>query len=505
MSTRGATHDRKLYRFLVPIGLLLLAGPLRAADPPAAGAWHGAIEVPVQAVKLQVVVRLTQEGGAWKGSIDIPSQGAMGLPLETIAVDGSRVKFSIAGVPGAPTFDGTISGDEIRGTFTQGGTSMPFRLERGAGEAPRRPQTPQPPFPYTAEEVTYTNGDVKLAGTLTTPAGPGPFPAVVLISGSGAQDRDEALLGHRPFLVLADHLSRNGIAVLRTDDRGIGGSSGSLGDSTAADFAQDALAAVRFLKTRPKIAADRIGLVGHSEGGTIAPLAASQSRDVAFVVLLAGTGVPGREVLLRQVELIDRAAGLPEDLIRAELDRVRRQNQILVGEADPAARAAKLRELLRAQAAGGSAGEVKASGEVEKLVDSQVAVLNSPWFRDYLGHDPRPALRQVKVPALVLGGALDVQVPPDQNLPEIEKALKEAGNRDVTVRQLPGLNHLFQPARTGNVSEYSTIETTIDPAVLDLVMRWIQERFAAPPAASTTRARQTSLPRVRPYRCSQTG
>lgn len=482
----------------LPLPLLLLLSlaafpgrPLGAADPPApaaAGAWHGEIELPGQAGKLAVSVDLAQAGGAWKGKIDIPAQGAQGLPLEGIAVDGAKVKFAIAAVPGAPTFDGTIAGGEIRGTFSQGGLAMPFHLERGAAEPVHRPQEPKPPFPYTAQDVAYTNGDVKLAGTLTLPPGPGPFPAALLITGSGSQDRDESLMNHKPFWVLADHLSRHGIAVLRVDDRGVGGSSGSVAKSTTADFVGDALAGVRFLKAQPKIAPNRIGLVGHSEGGLIGPLAASQSPDVAFVVMLAGTGVPGDTLLLRQVELIARAGGGTEEQVKAAVERTRRQTQAVVAEKDPAALSAILRRLAREDVAAMSEDERKAAGGADALVEAEVKAFDSPWFRYFLAYDPRPALRKVKVPVLALNGSLDLQVPPDQNLPEIDKALREAGNHDVTLRRMEGLNHLFQPAKTGSPMEYAAIETTLDPAVLDLVSGWIAERFVTPKAAPEAKA-----------------
>src|SRR5436309_3642962 len=267
----------------IPILLLLTLTlePARAAERAAVGGhWEGEINLPQNQV-LQVKVDLEEASGAWKGTIDIPAQGAKGLPLEPITVQGPKVRFVIAGVPGAPTFDGTLENGEIRGSFTQSSASLTFRLGRQAVEPIHRPQEPKPPFPYTAEEVTYKNGDVKLAGTLTIPPGDGPFPAVVLITGSGPQDRDETVMGHKPFLILSDYLSRHGLAVLRADDRGVGGSTGSTSGSTTADFAQDALAGVRFLKTHAKIDPAKIGLIGHSEGGVIAPLAASQSPDVA--------------------------------------------------------------------------------------------------------------------------------------------------------------------------------------------------------------------------------
>lgn len=475
--------------------LLLLAAPgfARAAEPPvldASGHWEGEINLPQDAGKLQVMVDLARASGAWTGTIDIPMQGAKGLPLGDVAVQDGKVHFKIKGIPGEPTFDGTLAAapaQSIQGTFTQGGASLSFRLGRDAVAKPARPQEPKPPFPYTSEEVTYTNGAVKLAGTLTVPPGDGPFPAVVLITGSGAQDRDETLLGHKPFLVLADHLSRHGIAVLRSDDRGVGGSTGSVSESTSADFAQDALAGVRFLKVhsaRSRIAADRIGLVGHSEGGVVGPLAASQSGDVAFVVMLAGTGVPGPEVLLLQGERMARADGTPEEKVRQQTAAIRRMIDAVRTESDPAVRERKLREAARESLSSLTPDEIKQGGGADSVVDREVKTFDSPWFRYFLTYDPRPALRQVKVPVLALNGELDLQVIPDQNLPEIEKALKEGGNKDFTLKRLPGLNHLFQPAKTGSPSEYAKIETTMDPVVLDLVARWIAERFAAPRSAA---------------------
>lgn len=345
----------------------------------------------------------------------------------------------------------------------------------------RRPQEPKRPFPYTAEEVSYASGEIKLAGTLTIPQGSGqgsgPFPAVLLITGSGPQDRDDASYGHQPFLVIADHLSRRGIAVLRVDDRGTGGSTGNVDEATTADFARDALAGVRFLKSHPRIAKDRIGLLGHSEGGIVAPLAASQSPDVAFVVLLAGTGVPGAEIVRRQSELIARAKGAPEEAIQRSQEALQRTFEVLRVVPDRAARTASLRPLGKDLLVTLSEDQIRTLGGIGAAGDAVVKGINTPWFRYFIDYDPRPALRKVKVPVLALNGTLDLQVPPDPNLPEIAKALKQARNQDVTVRRLPGLNHLFQPATTGSPAEYGVIETTIDPQVLDLVTSWITKRF----------------------------
>ncbi|MEA2602124.1 MAG: uncharacterized protein QOF89_3116 [Acidobacteriota bacterium] len=480
-------------RFFHLLLLLLILAPgfARAADAPdpvrAAGHWEGEIDLPQDAGKIQVMIDLVRNGGSWTGTIDIPMQGAKGLPLEDIALDGDKVHFKIKDIPGAPTFDGTLTSGPpqiIQGTFVQGGASLPFRLGREPVAKPVRLQEPKPPFPYTAEEVTYANGDVKLAGTLTIPPGDGPFPAVVMITGSGAQDRDESVFGHKPFLILADHLSRHGIAVLRADDRGVGGSTGSVPSSTTADFAQDALAGVRFLKTHAKIAKDRIGLMGHSEGGVVAPLAASQSSGVAFIVMLSGTGVPGSDVLLLQVERMSHADGTPEDRIQKQLAVIRRMTDVLRTEQDPTAREAKLREAAREDAATMTPDALKQAGGVDGVIDRDVRFFGSPWFRYFLTYDPRPALRKVKVPVLAVNGELDLQVIADQNLPEIGKALKEAGNRDVTLKRLPGINHALQPgAKTGSPEEYAKSEITVAPVVLDTVTQWITERFVTPQPA----------------------
>lgn len=455
---------------LALVFVALLSPALRASESPA-GHWEGTIELPGSTGNLEVMVDLVQSGGAWSGTIDIPLQGAKGLPLDGVVVDGAKVRFTISNVPGYPTFDGTLEEGALRGSYTQSGVSMPFRLGREKLAKPKRPQEPQPPFPYASEEVTYKNGDVTLAGTLTLPPGDGPFPAVVLLTGSGAQDRDESAFDHKPFLVLADHLSRRGIAVLRSDDRGVGGSTGSVPRSTTADFAEDALAGVALLRRHPKIAKDRVGLLGHSEGGLAAPLAASKSSDVAFVVMLAGPAVPGSEVLLGQIEALSRAAGVPADQIAKGLETQRSLYAVLNSEADPAKRRARLLEVLKA----GAAGQAK-----DELLAAQVEQIENPWFRHFLDFDPRPVLRQVKVPVLALNGELDLQVLAGQHLPEIEKALREAGNPDVTAKSLPGLNHLFQPAKTGLLDEYAASEVTMSPEVLALVSDWITARFGKP-------------------------
>ncbi len=453
-----------------------------AADAPTFnGHWEGSIEIPNS--PLVIKVDLTQDGKSVSGTIDIPAQAARGLPLDKLEAAGGSIRFSIANIPGAPTFDGTLKDDKIAGTFKQGGGAFPFKLARTGSvavvkSAPKRPQEPKPPFPYKCEEVGYENGAVHLAATLTLPSGKGPFPAVVLITGSGAQNRDEELMGHKPFLVLADHLTRAGVAVLRADDRGVGGSTGDFLNSTSSDFTDDALAGVVFLNTRPEIAHDRIGLAGHSEGGLIAPLAATRSKDVAFIVMLAGTGVPGGEIAQKQIELMLQAGGSSPEYIKRHL--AFNEKLIALAMSDPAKAVldARIVELVDEYFAQLSETERKAAGSAKALLPKiQAGMATGPWTRYFIRYDPRPTLKKVTVPVLALNGDLDTQVSAEQNIPEIEKALKEAPTKDITIKRFPGLNHLFQKAKTGALEEYAENEETMNPEVLKMISDWIVKRF----------------------------
>jgi pimeloyl-ACP methyl ester carboxylesterase len=348
---------------------------------------------------------------------------------------------------------------------------------------PRRPQDPEPPFPYVQREAGYDNGAVHLAGTLTVPEGRGPFPAVLLIAGGGARNRDEEISGHQPFLVLADHLTRAEVAVLRVDDRGVGGSTGDKDAATLADLAGDALAGVRWLASQPEVAKDRVGLLGHGEGGLVAAIAASRSRDVAFVVLLGTSGVPGHDLLLDPVEAMARAAGAPEATVKQRVALERQALDVIRAEKDEAALRGKLTPILRAAAELVPPGARAAAGDLDAAVERQVKASASPWFRDFVSFDPRPVLREVHVPVLAVGADKDVEVPPARNLAAIERALQTGGAKDVTIRLIPGLNHLFQHAKTGSPAEYGAIEETFDPDLLGIVTRWIVARFGGRPAA----------------------
>lgn len=467
-----------------PPALATRQAPSDAAAPaqgqPAAAQpahFKGAIALP-NGMSLDFTVRLTRDhDGSPRGTIDIPVQGVEDFPLSDVVWDARSLAFvmELPGVPesGWPRFAYTLSPGSTShtGTLDQAGMRLDATIEAldAAPEGPRRPQLPQAPFPYDAREVTFQNPGAALtiAGTLTVPEGEGPFPCAVLITGSGAQDRDETLMGHQPFLVIADHLSRHGIAVLRCDDRGVGGTGvGTPEDPDSFDFATDIRAALTFLESQPGIDPARLGLIGHSEGGLIGPIVAADDPRVSFLVLLAGPGVPGSEVLIRQSAELARAGGTPEERIEAQRPvRESLFRAVAAGEADAARE--HLVTLLRQEMPG-----VEES-MIQQSADAQSAFLNSRWMRTFISHDPRPTLRRVACPVLVLNGDLDLQVLADQNVPEVVRALGEGGNDRVTTHVLPGLNHLFQPATTGSVTEYATIETTFDPATLAIIADWI--------------------------------
>jgi pimeloyl-ACP methyl ester carboxylesterase len=367
----------------------------------------------------------------------------------------------------------------LTGTFRQAGMSLPLVMHRGEKPAEaRRPQDPKRPYPYIEREVRFVNaiaGDT-LAGTLTMPRGDGPFPAVVLVTGSGAQNRNEEIFGHRPFLVLADRLTRQGIAVLRYDDRGYGKSTGNIASGTTMDFTDDALAGVAFLRGTPGIRADRIGIAGHSEGGLIAPMAAVRTTDVAFIVMLAGPGLPGDELLSLQTRRILEVMEQGETNVEEAVALQARMLAVAKSDRDSAAAGAACREILR-EYIDAQPDSVKRSPEnTDAAVAQKVRRLLSPWFRTFLRLDPRIYLREVHCPVLALNGEKDLQVPVPENTDEVRRALREGGNPDATVVVLPGLNHLFQTAKTGAITEYPEIEETFAPAALDRISAWILER-----------------------------
>jgi pimeloyl-ACP methyl ester carboxylesterase len=411
-------------------------------------------------------------------TLDSPDQGSSSLPTTHVSVRGDSLFLEMSYIKGA--FQGGLAGDSLIGTWTQNGATMGLRLGRrdSAVTSTRRPQDPVAPFPYTEENVVYNNpaDGTRLAGTLTMPPGTGPFPAALLITGSGAQDRNEALMGHKPFLVIADYLTRRGIAVLRVDDRGVGGSSGNIMNATISDNAGDALAGVEFLRHHGKVDSTRVGLIGHSEGGWVAPLAASRSGHVAYVVLLAGPAVTGEAIRYAQDSVLALATGASYTLVSANHKISYAMNQVLKAEPNDALALDGLLRVADSAYRRLTPPEKAAIDSSRMLADTsalrqRLTVLTTPWYRYLVSYDPVPALRALRVPMLALFGDRDLQVPAKQSVPVMERVM--AGRPGVTIRVLPGLNHLFQHAETGLVAEYARIDETISPEVMRVIGDWI--------------------------------
>lgn len=440
-----------------------------------AGIWEGKLQVP--GMELRIVFHITvNPEGELIATMDSPDQGVRGIPVDEVILQDNILQLTIKSIGGS--YQGDFNSDliAIEGIWQQSGTSFKLSLLRvDKAIEIKRLQEPKKPYPYIEEEVRFENKAVGivLTGTLTFPAESGPFPAVILISGSGPQDRNETVFGHRPFLILADYLTRHGIAVLRFDDRGVGESGGDYALATSEDFATDVLAGISYLKSRIEIKPWQIGLIGHSEGGLIAPMVAVQFPDIAFIVLMAGPGLSGEEILYLQNKLISRARGLSEEEIIRDKNYNREIYSLIKIEENEKVLAEKLRKILLDYVDELSGEEKNRIGNIEMYLSAQIQSLLTPWFKYFLIYDPRSTLSMVSCPVLALIGEKDLQVPPEENLKAIGSSLLKGGNRDFTIKEFPGLNHLFQTALTGSPDEYAEIEETISPVVLEYIKDWI--------------------------------
>lgn len=451
-------------------------------------AYKGEIDTTV-GVKFELAIVLAQtESGAWVGHLDIPQQNASGFPILDLKPTAESSNTLTGTMPGPPqgTFVLKLSDDRmtLEGSLTQSTVTMPFQFKRDMNyiaSGARRPQTPMPPFPYAQRdfEAPHPDGHV-LAGTLTIPSaetfGDGPFPAAILITGSGLQDRDETIFGHKMFLVIADYLTRHGIAVARYDDRGVGQSTGreSLVRATTHDFASDTEAVLAWLRTQPEIDPARVGLIGHSEGGTIAPMVAAKPENkIAYIVLLAGTGVPGRDLVLLQNRLMHQAIGVDKDIIDRVIERQTEVLDLILHDGTDDEIYAAVEALLDVPSPMHDDG-----GDRKGAMRQVIANTKNAWMIEFLRLDPREALAKVRCPVLALNGTKDLQVDAHQNLDEIERVLRNE-RVDVTAKRCEGLNHLFQPADTGGASEYAEIEITIDESVLREMEAWIKSKMGA--------------------------
>ena len=440
--------------------------------------WSGTIVLPTDL--RDIVVNFVEHGGAWTATLDIPSAKAAGIALEDVALEPEAIRFTLAKQPaaGSEHFVFTRTGDSAKGSVTVAGQVFAARLvQLKAGEPPRsafaRPQTVKPPYPYAEREATIDAPEAGvLAGTLTIPTGTGPFPAILLISGSGQQDRDETIFGHRPFRLIADRLTRDGFVVLRVDDRATGKTKGEPG--TLETDIGDGRAAFEWLAKQPEVDPKRVGVLGHSVGGTIVATIAARTQKAAFVVSLAGPGVAGWELTPMQIERMMAAANMPAPAIARIVKAQRAVGQAIVKGDQKAVRAALKASLIEAADATGQPKPDDAT--LEAVVEQKLPEVTNKWVVSYFKTDPILSWRVVKCPVLAVIGEKDLQVPPDVNLAKIAAALKAGGNRDVTTAKRPGLNHLYQHAGTGVVEEYAEIEETFDPETLDLVAKWLVDK-----------------------------
>jgi len=442
------------------------------------GIWEGKLHVPGSSLRIVFKVSRTPEGKL-TASMDSPDQGVTGIRVDEVLLQDNNLSMEITAIAGI--YEGIISHDysEIEGDWKQAGASFSLLLQKVEKAVEiSRPQEPKRPFPYIEEGVKYENieAGIILAGTLTLPDKEGFFPAVILISGSGPQDRNETVFGHRPFLVLADYLTSQGIAVLRVDDRGVGESTGDFSQATSKDFASDVQAGIEYLKKREEINPSQIGLIGHSEGGLIAPMVAVQSPDVAFIVLMAGPGLPGEDILYMQNELISRVAGMSEE----KIDRNHYYNEklysLIKAEENEEILIKKATSIFYEYFTELTQEERNQIGDRDEYVDVQLQNMLSPWFKFFLTYDPRPTLSKVSCPVLAIIGSKDLQVPPKKNLKAIEEALIAGDNKNHLIKELPDLNHVFQTAETGSPDEYARIEETISLVALELTRDWILEQ-----------------------------
>lgn len=459
------------------ITLLLLISSGIFAQEPIVGSWEGTLHIQNKALRIRFHIEASDS--LYHSRMDSPDQGAFDLPTTRTSFRDNKLEIIASGL--GLFYRGTLLQDTIEGTLNQGGMPLPLNLNRFVKTAPDRPQTPQEPFPYAAEELLIPagDGDRVLGATLTLPAGKGPFPAVMLIAGSGPNDRDETVFGHKPFLVIADHLTRQGFAVLRYDKRGVGVSTGNFNTATIEDFANDARAVVNYLKQQEEIDPDRIGLLGHSEGGLVSAMLAAGNRDIAFTVLMAAPGTTGMEIVLDQNQISLTHQGVEPETIE-ELQKLNRETfgMLLEWKGTEEDRTALRDQLSRFWNKFPLLVRMKI--EKEAFLRSQFNAMTMPGYLSFLRVDPSLYLKKVTCPLLALNGDKDTQVPAVKNIRAITSALEIAGNKNVETRIYPGLNHLFQESITGLSDEYAKLEQTLAPVMLNELGEWLKEVTTVP-------------------------
>jgi alpha/beta superfamily hydrolase len=470
-------------KFVLGIISLFIYGGLNAQQD-FSGIWNGTLNI---AGELRLVLRITQmNDGTYSGTLDSPDQAVSGIKCDKVdvsGISGNMLSFAISKL--RVSYIGKLVNDStITGTFTQG-VSLPLDLHRSnksyVAKVMNRPQTPRPPFPYRSEEVIYNGNGLQYGGTITTPQGNGPFPAVVLITGSGQQDRDETIFNHKPFAVLADALTRDGFVVLRVDDRGIGGSTGNFAASTTEDFAKDVNTSIDYLKTRREINDKKIGLLGHSEGGMIAPMVGSQRKDINFIVLLAAPGVKIIDLMAEQNAAIMRSINIDSSFAEKFKPVYKQIVTVVTNASDTASEKRQMKQTVDNWYANSDTTDLRKLGfrsanDMNDYVQELTGDYSTPWFKYFIQFDPQEYLTKLKkVKVLALNGSRDIQVVSQQNLPAVRSALVAGETKTFEVKEMPGLNHLFQTCKKCTVAEYAQLEETIAPAALQTITDWLNK------------------------------
>jgi uncharacterized protein len=464
-----------MHTIILTISLLIIT-QVAAAQSSFVGTWEGKLNA---GIELRLVFRVVQgENGNFAGLLDCPDQGLKDVKASKLLVTADSMIFGIDQF--RATYRGKLDNDStVTGIFFQGvSIPMKFKKIKKVREIVRA-QTPVGPFPYQIEDLLYTNSDgsISYGATITIPNGTGPFPAVLLLTGSGQQNRDEEVAGHKPFAVIADHLTRNGFIVLRVDDRGMGKTTGDPRSSTSRDFADDAIVSVNYLKSRKEVNQKKIGLIGHSEGGMLAQMVAAERNDISFVVMLAAPGIAIKKLLYEQNEAILLKSGLPKEYVTAYLELYQSIIDTSMSSEDKTRRA-DIERVVETWISRTPAHVVRATTGIAdesskaNFVNAFTGQLTSPWFRYFVTYDPGPNLKKLDASVLAINGSEDVQVPPDSNLSGIETALR-AGKSKFIVKKLPGLNHLFQECKTCTIAEYTKLDQTISPILLDTMSQWL--------------------------------
>ncbi len=460
-------HCRAKVRKAEAVGAALLeASELQQMN----GTWEGTLQA---GMALRLVLHIRVDGDTLSGTVDSPDQGANGIPVNDLRFEDDKLSFSIKAI--RATYRATLKNETLVGRWRQGGSGLKLDLNRvDTPTTVHRPQTPEPPFPYARTPVSFSgrDGAANLAGTLTVPDGDGPFTAVILVSGSGPQDRDSTIFGHKPFAVIADYFARRGVVVLRFDDRGVGASTGDRSAATIEDFAEDVHGAIALLAARADI--KQIGILGHSEGALVADRTAAETERIDWIIRLAGPAVSGRAVLIAQSAALYRTGGGDEALLESLLMLNKTLYDMAASDLSTAALRSQAVSFLE-RARDDMAPKTRAALGLPDDVTQTVGAISTPWFRHFLRHDPKHHLAQLRVPVLALFGGKDVQVLAQQSEPVTRQLLMHAMS---STRVYANLNHLFQNAPTGSPSEYGALEETLDPAVLEDLINWIQARTA---------------------------